>query len=105
VTAPIDLATVPGAPGLNSPDLATLAQFVEGDDRVSSPHHAVELLCILKTLVANSGVTHFPSAPADCFCGAVDKTEPGSFLNDGDELRFIIRATAHALVEAGRDAS
>ena len=90
-----DLRKLCGSASLSDDNVDALARFMASSDHLESRSQAVELLCILQALVAHSEVTAFPTAPADCFCGAWPFTN--DFQNAGDELRFIINCTTHVL--------
>lgn len=77
-----------------------LAEFLACDDPIDTPADATELVCLLASYVNHhpNGMTDWPATPEDCFCPhrpIVDR-----FLNQGEALRFIVRAT---LVMLGED--
>lgn len=71
-----------------------LDEFLASTRPVESPAEARELLCVLQSIVSQSGRTRFPGVPTDCFC----KGNEG-FQNAGDSIRFIAKATLAALGE------
>lgn len=92
-------------------DQATLDGFLVSGDSVESPEQAIELLCILRAEVGESGVTRFPDTSSDCFCGKFERSVRSMdrshedfvrtyWRNSGDELRFIIRTVREALAKA-----
>jgi hypothetical protein len=79
---------------------AKLREFLDGR-RPESRDEIIEALCALQTVVALSpAFERFPSNAADCFCDDAWESEWGrKWLNGGDVLRFIIRATLDRLIE------
>ena len=63
--------------------------------RPEDPHDLTEKFCILRSVVANSGVINFPAQPCDCFC-EVDPQE-SDWHDRGDAFRFIAEAVRTAL--------
>lgn len=86
------------APQVNDRDVAALNAFMGGGE-LRSAEEAVRLLCTLRSVVAHSGATDFPSACSDCFC-VTNRMDPEYWRNTGDEVRFIIAATERALRKA-----
>lgn len=71
-----------------------LDEFLASTRAVESPAEARELLCVLQSIVSQSGRTRFPEVPTDCFCKGSE-----SFQNAGDSIRFIAQATLRGLGE------
>ena len=110
MTPMIDFCPI-DAPEVNKADVGALNAFMGGGD-LRSPEHAIRLLCTLRSIVAHSGATDFPSACSDCFCNGtvldacteynhMDPEYWRNWRNTGDEVRFIIAATAAALRKGG----
>ncbi|QXC59356.1 hypothetical protein KSP35_13180 [Aquihabitans sp. G128] len=84
------------SPQVLEADVDRLNAFMGSDRPLASVDEALLLLCTLRSVVAHSGVTNFPSAPDDCVCG---RGPAMGFQNQGESLRFVIAATERALRE------
>lgn len=83
------------SPDVADDDLRMLNEFMAGK-AVTTPDEAIQLLCILRTIVARTDASTWPETPCDCFCRK-GRIREEYWQDSGDELRFIIAATEKAL--------
>jgi hypothetical protein len=91
------------APDPESDSTTIIGGFLAGRRRLADPLDAIEILCALQSEVAHAGVTTFPDASADCFCGVVNARYPGwRFENSGEVIRWIVETVRTRLTAEGR---
>ena len=85
-----------GTRELRDSDAGALQAAMVSTWRPENPQDLIDMLCILKSVIARSGVTGFPSHEADCFCRY--RGRAGEYYQDsGDIFRFIAEAVRTAL--------